>query len=77
VLSPAHADVLSPAGKLYMALSQILRLCLDGPFDPQNAPRGLKQLLAQAAELPDFAHLEGALSESQTAVAALYDEIVQ
>ena len=39
VLSPADAEILVPAAQLYHALTQVLRLCLDKPFVPEEAPR--------------------------------------
>ena len=46
-LLPAEdADVLRPAARLYHNLTQILRLCLSGPFDPKTAGAGLLTLLA-------------------------------
>ena len=52
------------AGKLVHALTQILRLSLDHPFDPKTAPAGLKALLARAAGLSDFAVVEAALKSA-------------
>ena len=58
-LLPAdEADILLPALRLYQALIQILRLCVDGVFEPEEAPRGLLDRLARAGELPDFATLD-------------------
>src|SRR5262249_18559355 len=54
-LKPEQAEVLRPAVRLYHDLTQILRLCLSGPFDPKTAASGLLALLARAADLPDFA----------------------
>jgi len=75
-LSEPHASVLIPAARQINALTQILRLCLEGPFEPEKAPDGLKALLARAAEAPDFAHLEAALRQTLADVAGLFDEIV-
>ena len=61
VWRPAEADVLIPAARLINNLTQMLRLCLDGPFDPAKAPDGLKELLARVGEVPDFARLEATL----------------
>ena len=76
-LASAHADVIIPAAQLLNALTQILRLCLDGPFEPLKAPDGLKALLARAGEVPDFEHLEATLRETLAEVARLFDTIVQ
>ena len=77
VLSPGEAEILVPAARLYHALTQVLRLCLDKPFVPDEAPRALKDLLARAAELPDFATLEASLAETLAAVHQAYARIVR
>ena len=58
LLPAAEADILLPALRLHQALTQILRLCVDGLFEPEEAPRGLLELLARAGELPDFPTLD-------------------
>ena len=58
VISLADAEVLIPAATLYHTLTQCLRLCLDKPFVPKEAPRGLKELLARASDMPDFLTLK-------------------
>ncbi len=68
VLAPEDADVLRPAVELYHDLTQILRLCLAGPFDSKAAGAGLLRLLARAADVPDFAALEATLVETQAKV---------
>ena len=65
--------MLLPAARLLNNLTQVLRLCLDGPFDPGKAPDGLKALLARAGEAPDFARLEADLAAREAEVAALFD----
>ena len=76
-LSAGQADVLIPAVKLIHDLTQIVRLCLDGPFDPAAAPPGLKDLMARAGDAPSFAALETRLASTLEAAAALFPEIVQ
>ena len=76
LLPPAHADVLIPSARLVNNLTQVLRLCLEGPFNPETAPDGLKDLLARAGEVPDFTRLEGALRATLAEVAGLFDIIV-
>jgi glutamate-ammonia-ligase adenylyltransferase len=68
VLSVEDAEVLRPAVQLYHDLTQILRLCLPGPFDPKTAGPGLLRLLARAGDVPDFAALEVTLIETQARV---------
>jgi glutamate-ammonia-ligase adenylyltransferase len=60
--------VLRGAARLYHDLTQILRLCLPGAFDPKAASTGVLSLLARAADLPDFPALEAHLTETQRQV---------
>jgi glutamate-ammonia-ligase adenylyltransferase len=76
LISVADADVLRPAARLYHDVTQILRLCLSGPFDPQAAGPGLLALLARAADVPDFARLDAFLSETQGKVRASFNRIL-
>ena len=77
VLSGADAERLTQATRLLHNLNQILRLCLEEPFDPATAPSGLKALLARAGDAPDFATLEGELAETLAGVATRFSELVQ
>ncbi len=76
LVSPEHAAILAPATRLYQSLSQILRLCLDGPFDPAKVTVGLAQLLCRAGDAPDFARLETTLRERQAEVRTLFDALI-
>jgi glutamate-ammonia-ligase adenylyltransferase len=76
LLPQQASEALLPAARLLHNLTQILRLCLDGPFDARKAPEGLKALLARAGEAPDFARLEADLSTREAEVAALFDALV-
>ncbi|MSO67885.1 MAG: bifunctional [glutamine synthetase] adenylyltransferase/[glutamine synthetase]-adenylyl-L-tyrosine phosphorylase [Pseudolabrys sp.] len=76
VLPVEEAEVLRPAVQFYHDLTQILRLCLPGPFDPKTAGAGLLRLLARAADVPDFATLDATLIETQTKVRASFVRIL-
>jgi len=76
VLAVEDAEVLRPAAQLYQDVTQILRLCLPGPFDPKTAGQGLLRLLARAADVPDFATLEATLIETQAKVRASFVRIL-
>ncbi len=77
LLSAEDADVLRPAVRLYHDLTQLLRLCVSGPFDPKAAGAGLLRLLARAADLPDFAALDAHLADTQARVRATFDRILR
>jgi [glutamine synthetase] adenylyltransferase / [glutamine synthetase]-adenylyl-L-tyrosine phosphorylase len=76
VLKPEDADVLRPAVALFHDLTQILRLCLPGRFDPATASTGVLVLLARAADLPDFAALQAHVTETQRQVRACFVRIL-
>ncbi|HKS85256.1 MAG TPA: bifunctional [glutamine synthetase] adenylyltransferase/[glutamine synthetase]-adenylyl-L-tyrosine phosphorylase [Pseudolabrys sp.] len=76
VLAVEDAEVLRPAARLYHDLTQILRLCLPGPFDAKAAGPGLLRLLCRAADVPDFATLEATLVETQAKVRASFVRIL-
>jgi len=68
LLPVEDAEILRPAVQLYQDLTQILRLCLPGGFDPKTAGPGLLRLLARAADVPDFATLDVTVAETQAKV---------
>lgn len=68
VLNADDAAVLRPAAALFHNLTQILRLCLPGKFDPVAAGAGVLALLARAADLPDFPALQAHVTETQQKV---------
>ena len=76
VLATDDAEILRSAVRLYHDLTQILRLCLSGPFDPKAAAPGLLALLARAADVPDFATLDAFIEETQAKVRASFTRIL-
>jgi glutamate-ammonia-ligase adenylyltransferase len=75
-LAAADAAVLRAAARLYHDLTQILRLCLPGAFDPKMASAGVLGLLARAADLPDFPALEAHVMETQRQVRECFVRIL-
>jgi glutamate-ammonia-ligase adenylyltransferase len=76
LLSTEDAEVLRPAVRLYHDLTQVLRLCLPGPFDPKAAAPGLIGLLARAADVPDFATLDATVTETEAKVRKSFERIL-
>jgi glutamate-ammonia-ligase adenylyltransferase len=72
LLSAADAGALENASALQHALTQILRIAVDGTFQPQGATPGLKSLLARAGGAEEFDRLEARLSDLQANVRALF-----
>jgi glutamate-ammonia-ligase adenylyltransferase len=76
VLTTEQAEVLRPAVWLYHNITQVLRLCLSGPFDPAAAAPGLVGLLTRAADVPDFTTLEAHLAETEAKVRMVFRRIL-
>ncbi len=76
VLAAEDAEVLRPAVRLFHDLTQILRLCLPGPFDPKAASAGVLALLARAADLPDFTALQAHIEDTERAVRECFVRIL-
>jgi glutamate-ammonia-ligase adenylyltransferase len=76
VLGPADADVLIPATRLLHNLTQVVRLCVEGPFDPATAPKGLQELLARAGDAASFPALEARLREALESNAGLFRRLI-
>lgn len=75
-LAPADAEALISGTRLIHDLTQVLRLCQDGVFDPASAPKGLKDLAARAGDCPSFESLEAKLRDLLKINHALFDRLV-
>jgi glutamate-ammonia-ligase adenylyltransferase len=76
LLPPEDSEVLRPATRLYHNLTQVLRLCLPGPFDPKTAGPGLLGLLCRAADLPNLATLDAHVADTQAKVREVFNRIL-
>jgi [glutamine synthetase] adenylyltransferase / [glutamine synthetase]-adenylyl-L-tyrosine phosphorylase len=76
LLAAADAAILLPAAQLYNDLTQILRLCVEGPFHPDTAPDGLKSMLAAAAGVSDFPAVEDLLRQRLAEVTDRFDALI-
>jgi len=76
ILAPGDAEVLRPATRLYHDLGQLLRLCVAAPFDGKSAGAGLMELLARAADVPDFATLDAHVADTQVRVRGVFGRIL-
>ncbi|MGH6871981.1 MAG: bifunctional [glutamine synthetase] adenylyltransferase/[glutamine synthetase]-adenylyl-L-tyrosine phosphorylase [Rhizomicrobium sp.] len=75
-LSAADAQTLLSTARTENALSQVLRIAVDGTLEPGEASSGLKSLLAHAAGAQDFAGLEASLRDAQRRVRAIFDRVM-
>jgi len=76
LLPPADAQTLIAAARLQQDLTQVLRVAVDGQFDPKTATAGLKSLLARVAGVPDFVSLEKLLHERQAGAREVFERVV-
>jgi [glutamine synthetase] adenylyltransferase / [glutamine synthetase]-adenylyl-L-tyrosine phosphorylase len=76
VLEAATAHDLLDATRLYQRLTQLLRLCLEGTYDPLSAPAGLNRAVCLAAGTPDVKSAEDLLRQTQNRVVTLFDQLV-
>ncbi|MGA9267122.1 MAG: bifunctional [glutamine synthetase] adenylyltransferase/[glutamine synthetase]-adenylyl-L-tyrosine phosphorylase, partial [Rhodomicrobium sp.] len=75
-LSAADEDALLKASGLYQDVSQIIRLCTEGGFDPKEAPHDLIDLLLHTTGEPELSRLEARLRETYAEVARLFSKLV-
>jgi glutamate-ammonia-ligase adenylyltransferase len=76
-LNEGDADALIAAARLEHALTQALRIALDGTLDADGATPGLKALLARAGEVADFGNLQKLLTDLQTRSRRIFEHVLQ
>jgi len=76
VIAGDDADALIAAHRLYTDATQLMRMTVDGRFDPATATSGVKRRIAAAAALPDFESLQGAVGEAREAVRRAYRRVL-
>lgn len=77
VLAATDAEELLPALDLYQSLTQVLRVALDGPFQPADAPPGLADRLCAAARRSDLKRVTALLTERQRTVRAIFSRCIR
>ncbi|MBU6297334.1 MAG: bifunctional [glutamine synthetase] adenylyltransferase/[glutamine synthetase]-adenylyl-L-tyrosine phosphorylase [Alphaproteobacteria bacterium] len=75
-LDGRDAEALIAAANLQHALTQALRIALDGPLDADSATPGLKALLVRAGEVRQFAELQRLLADRQTHARQIFDRVL-
>jgi glutamate-ammonia-ligase adenylyltransferase len=71
------AATLRTAGRLWRTLQGLLRLTVEGRFREEDAPEGLKAVLARATGVEDFAALKAAMENTAAEVARVYDALIE
>src|SRR5829696_1486166 len=76
VLPPSDAEILRSAARLYHDLTQIIRLCVTGKFNPETSGKNLLHVMARAGDTPDFSTLEARVRETQAEVRRVFLALV-
>ena len=76
LLPPDDADVLIASYEEHTALTQLVRLMVDGRFDPGKTGAGVVRRLCAAVNQPDLSALQDDVSERRAAVRAIFDRLL-
>jgi len=76
LMDPNDLDLCLEALTLFTELSQVIRLCIDGPFDPASVPAGLADLVCRAGDCPDLKTLESEVRRLSKAVRKVFSAVV-
>lgn len=77
LMAAADLDTCLEAFALYTSLSQLIRLCIESEFDPNDAPSGLVELVCRAGDCPDIGILEGEVKRLSKAVRKIFLSVVK
>ncbi len=77
LMQAADLELCLKALALFSELSQVIRLCIDGPYDPKTAPDGLTDLVLTAADCPDIKVLEAEVKRLSKAVRKVFGAVVK
>ena len=77
LLPKAALETALEAAHTYNSLIQMIRLCAEKGFTPENASESLKQRLADTLNLPTFSALEDKLRTTQEEVHQLYQDLIE
>jgi len=70
LLGQSEAEILRSAARLYHDLTQILRLCVTGKFNPETSGEDLLRVMTRAGDTPDFSRWKRACARRRARYAA-------
>lgn len=76
-LEPLDGGLLAGAWRRWSDLQQLLRICVEGEFEPDSASVGLKRKLAAAGGAKSFEALEEEVRATQAEVRTIFARLVQ
>ncbi|MHB0953612.1 MAG: bifunctional [glutamine synthetase] adenylyltransferase/[glutamine synthetase]-adenylyl-L-tyrosine phosphorylase [Allorhizobium sp.] len=77
LMDPNDLDLCVEAIRLFTEVSQVTRLCIDGPFNPDAVPAGLIDLVCRAGDNPDIKTLEAEIKRLSKAVRKVFQGVVK
>lgn len=77
LINPDDLDTCLMTSRLYNEVSHVIRTCIDGRFEPSEAPAGLIDLMVRVAECPDLKSLEAELKRQSKAVRRIFQAVVR
>lgn len=75
-LTPAQSDLLCEAHTLYSNVTQMIRLAIDGTFNPSKASPGVLRRIAAVASAPDFRTVDRDIAERRACVRQLFNTLL-
>jgi glutamate-ammonia-ligase adenylyltransferase len=75
LIGAESTEALTRALALWSNQAQMVRLCIEGGFDPKTAPAGLVDLVVRTGEAPDIKALEADMKSTGKEVRALFRAI--
>ena len=72
----ATAKPLADAFRLQQNLSQLMTVALPEHADPSREPKGLRQLMASAAEAPRFSAVGSKVRAARRAASAIFEQLL-
>jgi glutamate-ammonia-ligase adenylyltransferase len=75
-LDKGDARILLESLHLWQQLQAVLRLVVEGEFDPEKAPAAIGPLLARSTGAVDFAALQSAIAAQSTAVKEIFERLL-
>lgn len=71
-----EAQKLQSALALYTEISQVIRLCLENRFEPEEAPVAFRELLLKTCNCEDIGALEAHLKQTAGTVRQIFERTI-
>jgi glutamate-ammonia-ligase adenylyltransferase len=71
-----QTDQLAESLKLWTELSQILKLCIEGPFEIDEAPQGLFDVILRTTNMPDIKILNAEIKDHSARIRKVFNQVL-